>query len=84
MTESDNEQRHKNALLLAQRIAEMPCLQKKLLAMYYFENLALGDIAACLALGKMRTCQILAETVHLLRSSFSQITSPDEKTVRKS
>jgi RNA polymerase sigma factor (sigma-70 family) len=36
--------------LLAQRMAHMPDVQKKVLAMYYYENMPLSDIAACLGL----------------------------------
>ena len=48
--------------LLAQCISKLPCLQKKILAMYYFEGLPLADIAACLGLSKIKACQILVET----------------------
>lgn len=62
MPESDNAQHKECVLLLAQRISELPCLQKKVLAMYYFDNVSLADIAACLGLSKIRACQILVET----------------------
>ena len=49
-------------LTLAKCISVLPGLQRKVLAMYYFENMQLSDIAACLGLSKIRTCQILVET----------------------
>ena len=60
----------KDIFQLAQRIAELPRIQKKVLAMYYFENMPLADIAACLGLNKARTCQILIRTVDALQSCF--------------
>ena len=68
-------QRREEILLLAQRIAELPRVQKKVLAMYYFENMPLADIAACLDLSKPRTCTILMRAVDLMQSCFLQITS---------
>ena len=62
MPEWDSAQ-HKEAIsLLVQCIEQLPRVQKKILAMYYFENLPLADIAACFGLSKVRTCQILIET----------------------
>jgi DNA-directed RNA polymerase specialized sigma subunit len=48
--------------LLAQYISRLPSLQKKVLAMYYFENMPLADIGTSLGLSKIKTCQILIET----------------------
>ena len=62
MPESNNAQHKGCVLLLAQCISKLPTLQKKLLAMYYFENMHLADIAAKLGLSKIKTCQILVET----------------------
>jgi hypothetical protein len=44
------------------RIGVLPPVQKKLLAMYYVENLPLAEIAAHLGLSEIGTCQILVET----------------------
>jgi RNA polymerase sigma factor FliA len=62
MPESDNAQHKECVLLLAQCISKLPCLQKKVLAMYYFENMQLAEIATCLGLSKIKACQILIET----------------------
>jgi RNA polymerase sigma factor FliA len=37
-------QRQKVILLLAQRIAQLPPMQKKVLAMYYHQNMQLAEI----------------------------------------
>jgi predicted DNA-binding protein YlxM (UPF0122 family) len=84
MRERDSLHRKEGILLLAQRIAGLPRVQKKVLAMYYFENMSLADIAACLGLSEARTCQILIRTVDLLKSCFLQITlTPRPKDAQK-
>jgi RNA polymerase sigma factor for flagellar operon FliA len=53
--------------LLSQRIAELPEIPKKILAMYYFENLRLAEIAEVFDLTESRICQIHAQTILGLR-----------------
>lgn len=53
--------------LLTQRMAELPDMPKKVLAMYYYENMRLSEIAACFGLTESRICQIHTRTVGLLR-----------------
>ena len=53
--------------LLVQRIAQLPPMPKKVLAMYYHENLRLAEIAACFALPEYQIEETLIETVDLLR-----------------
>jgi RNA polymerase sigma factor FliA len=54
--------------LLTQRMAELPDTPKKVLAMYYYENMRISDIAACFKLSESRICQIHTHTISLLRS----------------
>ncbi|MGH7943405.1 MAG: sigma-70 family RNA polymerase sigma factor [Opitutaceae bacterium] len=54
--------------LLTQRIAELPDIQNKTLAMYYFENMRLAEIAAVFDLTESRICQIHAQTILSLRA----------------
>ena len=70
-------------MLLVERIAMLPPVQKKLLALFYCENLPVADIAACLGLSNGRTCQILIETVELLQRPFLEVTSPRRTIQRK-
>jgi RNA polymerase sigma factor for flagellar operon FliA len=53
--------------LLAERMAQLPETQKKVLAMYYHENMKLSEIAACFGLTESRICQIHTQTVTILR-----------------
>lgn len=59
--------------LVAQRIEELPDIQKKILAMYYFENMRLAEIAAVYNLTESRICQIHAQTVLGLRSYIQRV-----------
>jgi RNA polymerase sigma factor for flagellar operon FliA len=54
--------------LLTQRMAELPDTPKKVLAMYYYENMRLSEIAACFRVSESRICQIHTQTIGLLRS----------------
>jgi RNA polymerase sigma factor for flagellar operon FliA len=54
--------------LLAQRMEQLPAVPKKVLAMYYYENMRLSEIATCFGLTESRICQIHTQTVGLLRN----------------
>jgi RNA polymerase sigma factor for flagellar operon FliA len=54
--------------LLIQRMAELPDMPKKVLVMYYYENMRLSEIAACFRLTESRICQIHTQTIGLLRN----------------
>ena len=53
--------------LLTQRIGELPDVQRKILAMYYFENMRLAEIAEVFDLTESRICQIHSQTILGLR-----------------
>lgn len=61
--------------LLAERITQLPEIPKKVLAMYYYENLRLADIAACFGLTESRICQIHTQAVSQLRAYMQSILS---------
>ena len=54
--------------LLVQRIEQLPPKAKKILAMYYYENLQLTEIATCFRLTESQIDDILTETVDLLNN----------------
>ncbi len=54
--------------ILTQRMTELPDIPRKILAMYYFENMRLAEIAAVFGLTESRICQIHAQTILSLRS----------------
>ena len=59
--------------LMAQRMAKLPEIQKKVLAMYYYENMKLSEIAACFGLTESRICQIHTQTVGVLRTYLANM-----------
>lgn len=56
--------------LLAQKIQELPDIQRRVLAMYYHENLRLAEIAAVFNLTESRICQIHARALLGLRAQI--------------
>lgn len=62
--------RNKILKLLAQRIAQLPRIPKKILAMYYYENLRPAQIATGLGLTENETELIRTQTVRLIRNKL--------------
>lgn len=60
-------------LLLRDRIKELPDMQKKTLALYYYEGLKLAEIAEIFGLTESRISQILSHTIISLRSYFAKL-----------
>jgi RNA polymerase sigma factor FliA len=58
--------------LLTQRMAELPDTPKKVLAMYYYENMRISEIATCFKLTESRICQIHTQTIGLLRNYLAK------------
>ncbi len=73
VTGRDNLEKAELLQLLTQRIAELPDIPKKILAMYYFENLRLAEIAAVFGLTESRICQIHAQTIIGLRAYLQRV-----------
>lgn len=61
--------------LLAQRIAELPLASKKLLAMYYHENVPISGIAAFFNLPACRIYENLRQTVGVLGNDLLKFIS---------
>jgi RNA polymerase sigma factor FliA len=61
----ENEEMRK---LVAERIQKLPDIQKRVLAMYYFENMRLAEIAAVFDRTESRICQIHAKAILTLRA----------------
>jgi RNA polymerase sigma factor FliA len=51
----------------------LPDMQKKILTMYYFENLRLSEIAAAFGLTESRICQIHAHIIVGLRAFIQRV-----------
>jgi RNA polymerase sigma factor FliA len=59
--------------LLTDRIASLPDIPRKILAMYYFENLRLAEIAEVFDLTESRICQIHSQTIIALRAYLQRV-----------
>jgi RNA polymerase sigma factor FliA len=59
--------------LLAARIAQLPEMPRKVLALYYYENLRLADIAVAFGLTESRICQIHTQAVKQLRANLQSV-----------
>ncbi|MGH8020183.1 MAG: sigma-70 family RNA polymerase sigma factor, partial [Opitutaceae bacterium] len=59
--------------LVAQRINQLPEVPRKVLAMYYYENMRLAEIAAVFGLTESRICQIHSQAVTSLRTYLTAI-----------
>ena len=73
VTGRENMEKQELLELLTQRMAELPDIPKKILAMYYFENMRLAEIAAVFGLTESRICQIHAQTILGLRGYLQRV-----------
>jgi RNA polymerase sigma factor for flagellar operon FliA len=62
--------------LVLEQISKMPELPKKVLAMYYFENMRLSEIAAVYQLTEGRISQIHTQAVLSLRNFVKRLNNP--------
>jgi len=69
--EFDPSDRNEVLKLLAQRVAQLPRIPKKVLAMYYYENLRPAEIATGLGLTENEIELILTQTVRLLQNKLA-------------
>lgn len=62
-------QRDEMRELMTECLKQLPDRQKKILSMYYFEDMRLGEIAEVFSVTEARVCQIHAKAVAALRIS---------------
>ncbi len=63
--------------LISGRIQQLPEMQRKVLALYYYEGLRLREIAEACGLTESRICQIHAQAILAIRSFVHQL-EPEE------
>ena len=56
------------AALIVQRVQQLPDIQRKVLALYYFEDLRLREIAEAFGLTESRICQIHAQAILAIKT----------------
>jgi RNA polymerase sigma factor for flagellar operon FliA len=64
----DSASRRELARVIARRIEQLPEMQRKVLALYYFEDLRLREIAEVFGVTESRICQIHAQAILAVRS----------------
>ena len=60
--------KHEVAKLIAERLKQLPEMQRKVLALYYFEDLRLREIAEAFGLTESRICQIHAQAILAIKA----------------
>lgn len=61
------------ARLIMRRIQQLPEMQRKVLALYYYEDLRLREIAEAFGLTESRICQIHAQAILAIKSHLQQM-----------
>jgi RNA polymerase sigma factor for flagellar operon FliA len=64
--------RHELAELILQRLQRLPDMQRKVLALYYFEDLRLREIAEVFGVTESRICQIHTQAILSIRALVRQ------------
>jgi RNA polymerase sigma factor for flagellar operon FliA len=59
--------------LLVERIKKLPEMQRKVLALYYYEDLRLREIAEIFGLTESRICQIHAQAILSIKSQLQRV-----------
>lgn len=68
----DTTARREVAAMIAERIKLLPEMQRKVLALYYFEDLRLREIAEAFGVTESRICQIHSQAILAIRSFLKQ------------
>ena len=59
--------------MLVERMAQLPEMQKKVLAMYYYEKIPLSEIAAIFGVTESRISQVRGQAVAVLRKYLTKL-----------
>jgi RNA polymerase sigma factor for flagellar operon FliA len=68
----DRTARREMTALIARRIQHLPEMQRKVLALYYFEDLRLREIAEAFGVTESRICQIHSQAILAIRAFLKQ------------
>ena len=70
---SEDTERSEMAEMLKDQLDQLPEMQRKVMAMYYFEDLRLREIAAVFSVTESRICQIHAQAILTLRARLRRL-----------
>ena len=68
----DGTERRELARIIGDRIQALPDMQRKVLALYYFEDLRLREIAEVFGVTESRICQIHAQAILAIKAYLQQ------------
>jgi RNA polymerase sigma factor FliA len=77
----DTTARREVAAMIAVRISRLPEMQRKVLALYYFEDLRLREIAEAFGVTESRICQIHSQAILAIRAFLRQQESAEAQTL---
>ncbi len=69
----DGTSRREVARVIGERLQELPEMQRKVLALYYFEDMRLREIAEAFGLTESRICQIHAQGILSIKSALLKV-----------
>jgi RNA polymerase sigma factor for flagellar operon FliA len=72
-TVTDKMEKDEMIRMVAERINQLPEVPRKVLAMYYYEDMRLAEIAAVFGLTESRICQIHSQAILSLRTYLTNI-----------
>ncbi|MBI1842744.1 MAG: FliA/WhiG family RNA polymerase sigma factor [Verrucomicrobia bacterium] len=64
--------RHELAELIVEQLHQLPEMQRQVLALYYFEEMRLAEIAAAFSLTESRICQIHAQALQSIKGCLQR------------
>jgi RNA polymerase sigma factor for flagellar operon FliA len=73
----DSTVRNEMARLIEKRLSTLPEMQRKVLALYYFEDMRLREIAEVFGLTESRICQIHSQAILALRGYLNRVVAED-------
>lgn len=74
--------RREVAAIIAKRIQHLPDMQRKVLALYYFEDLRLREIAEAFGVTESRICQIHSQAILAIRAYLKQQEDAEAKQLK--
>lgn len=72
-SQTDKMEKDEMIRMVAERINQLPEVPRKVLAMYYYEDMRLAEIAAVFGLTESRICQIHSQAILSLRTYLTNI-----------
>jgi RNA polymerase sigma factor FliA len=73
---AENAANHELSEMILERLEQLPEMQRKVLALYYFEDLRLREIAAVFGVTESRICQVHAQAILAIKAAVRRTEHP--------